>query len=91
MNNDDDGRAAFADTLACTGFSTQERNAFINQSGCTNIAMLGLLPSDQVSKICKRLTTRAVNPIIITAIQEQLLQAMPFWVSNLQRLQQPAH
>ena len=35
-----------------------------------------------------RLTMHANNAIIITAIQEELLQAMGFWVANLQRLQQ---
>jgi hypothetical protein len=45
----------------------------IYQSGCTNIAMLGLLPSDQISKICKQLTAHVNDPIVITAIQEQLL------------------
>jgi hypothetical protein len=50
--------------------------------------MLGILPSDQIRQICKRLQTRAVNPVPITAIQEQLLQAMRFWVAGLQRLQQ---
>jgi hypothetical protein len=84
----DDGRAAFKNALARIGFADTERQAFIVQSGCTNVAMLGLLPSNQISKICKRLMTRANNPVIITAIQEQLLQAMWFWVANLQRLQQ---
>ncbi len=79
---DDDGRLAFENALARIGFAGPERQAFINQSGCTNIALLGLLPSNRVAKMCKRLTTRTVNPIIITAIQEQLLQAMRFWVSN---------
>ena len=50
--------------------------------------MLGILPADQISKICKRLSTRAIDPITLSAIQEQLLLAMRFWVTNLQRLQQ---
>jgi hypothetical protein len=76
MGDVDEARVALEDALAHIGFAGPEHQAFINQSGCTNIAMLGLLPSDQVAKICKRLTTRAIDPIIITAIQEQLLQAM---------------
>jgi hypothetical protein len=37
-----------------------------------------LLTADQVSKICKRINTRPVNPIEINTIQEQLLLAMRF-------------
>jgi hypothetical protein len=36
------GRAAFEDALARNGFASPERLAFINQSGCTNIVMLGV-------------------------------------------------
>jgi hypothetical protein len=61
------------------------------QSGCNNIVMLGLLPSDQISKICKRLTTRVNELIVIMAIQEQSLQAMRFWVANLRCLLQPVN
>jgi len=52
---DDDGRLAFENALARIGFAGPERQAFISQSGCTNIALLGLLPSNQVAKMCKRL------------------------------------
>jgi hypothetical protein len=81
-------RVAFEDALGRIGFAAPEPNAFILESGCTNIAMSGILPSDQIRQICKRLRTRAVDPVPITAIQEQLLQAMRFWVAGLQRLQQ---
>jgi hypothetical protein len=84
----DEQRIAFENALARIGFSPNERQAFIKTSGCTNIAMLGILPADQISKICKRLSTRAIDPITLSAIQEQLLLAMRFWVTNLQRLQQ---
>jgi len=84
----DEQRIAFENALARIGFSPNERQAFIQTSGCTNIAMLGILPADQISKICKRLSTRAIDPITLSAIQEQLLLAMRFWVTNLQRLQQ---
>jgi hypothetical protein len=82
-------RVAFENALARIGFGPEERQAFIAASGCTNIAMMGLLPADQINKICKRLGTRAVQPITLSAIQEQLLLAMRFWVASLQRLQQP--
>jgi hypothetical protein len=45
-----------------------ERDAFIQASSCTNAAMMGLLSPDQVSRICKRLSTRTVDPITLTAI-----------------------
>jgi hypothetical protein len=84
----DIARVAFEDALSRIGFAAPERNALILESSCTNIAMLGILPSDQIRQICKRLRTRAVDPVPITAIQEQLLQAMRFWVAGLQRFQQ---
>ena len=61
------------------------------QSGCNNIVMLGLLPSDQISKICKRLTILVNELIVIMAIQEPSLQAMRFWVANLRCLLQPVN
>jgi hypothetical protein len=50
--------------------------------------MMGLLSSAQISRICKHLATRAVDPIPLLAIQEQLLLALHFWVAKQQRLQQ---
>jgi len=38
----DDARIAFENALACTGFSPPECQAFIAQSGYTNMSMLGL-------------------------------------------------
>jgi hypothetical protein len=46
-------RITFEDALARIGLDPDECQAFIAQSGCTNVAMMGLLPADQVSKICK--------------------------------------
>jgi hypothetical protein len=43
--------------------------------------------ADKVSKICKRISTRTVNPSEINTIQEQLLLAMHYWVVAKQRLQ----
>jgi hypothetical protein len=51
--------------------------------------MLGLLTSEQVAKVCKEIRTRAINPILISTIQEQLLLALRYWVTNRQRLHQP--
>jgi hypothetical protein len=51
--------------------------------------MLRLLSSTQIQKLCKRIQTRANNPIVINTIQEQLLLAMHFWVIQRQRLQMP--
>jgi hypothetical protein len=80
---------AFEDALMRIGFGLPERTAIIEMSGCRNIAMLGLLTTDQVSKVCKRIETRQVNPLPITTLQEQLLLALRFWVTNRQRLQLP--
>jgi hypothetical protein len=66
-------RVAFETALSRIGFTNNEREAFIEMSGCLNIAMMGLLPADQVSKICKRLSSRSDNPIALSAIQEKLL------------------
>jgi hypothetical protein len=44
----------FEDLLTRIGFGPMERAAIIEMSGCRNIAMLGLLTIDQVSKVCKR-------------------------------------
>jgi hypothetical protein len=82
MDAVDDPRLAFENALSRIGFGLDERQAFIASSGCTNIAMLGLLSADQISKICKRLVSRMINPIALSAIQEQLLLAMRFWVTT---------
>jgi hypothetical protein len=84
----DPERVYFENALARIGFGLTERNAFIQASSCLNAAMMGLLSSEQISRICKRLATRAVDPIPLLAIQEQLLLALHFWVAKQQRLQQ---
>lgn len=81
--------AAFDAVLERIGFQQQQRDAIISTTGCRNIAMLGLLTADQISKMCKRLESRAINPIVITTVQEQLLLGLRFWVANNQRLQLP--
>lgn len=79
----------FEDTLMRIGFGLPER-IIIEMSGCLNIAMLGLLTIDQVSKVCKRIEMQQVNLLLpITTLQEQLLLTLCFWVTNRQRLQLP--
>jgi hypothetical protein len=84
----DPERNLFENALAHIGFGLNERNAFIQASGCVNAAMMGLLSSEQISHICKRLATRAVDLIPLPAMQEQLLLALHFWVAKQQWLQQ---
>jgi len=73
------------------GFSPEQREAVIDTSGCVNVAMIGLLTADQISKMCKRIESRAANPIIITTMQEQFLLSLRHWVVNKQRLQEPVN
>jgi hypothetical protein len=68
--------ASFNAALERIGLGQGQCNAIIETSGCRNIMMIGLLTADQVSKICKRINTRPVNPIEINMIQEQLLLAI---------------
>jgi hypothetical protein len=82
-------QAHFKYALACVGFSPIKCQGFIEASGCINIVMLGLLSPEQVSRIFKRLVTRAANPIPTSAIQEQLMLSIRVWVAGQQRLQQP--
>jgi hypothetical protein len=70
-NIEEDPDRAFCDALTHLGFNVAQQIAFIEQTGCTNVAMLGLLTSKQVSKVCKEIQTRAINPILISTIQEQ--------------------
>jgi ethanolamine utilization protein EutA (predicted chaperonin) len=65
--------AEFDAAMARIGFAQAQRDAIIESSGCRNMAMIRLLTADQVSKICKRISTRADNPIPIKTIQEQFL------------------
>jgi hypothetical protein len=81
--------AAFDAVLEQIGFMQLQRDVIIKTTGCRNIAMLGLLAADQISKMCKRLESQTVNPIIITMVQDQLLLGLRFWAVNNQRLQLP--
>jgi hypothetical protein len=58
--------AEFSTALERIGFEQEQRDAIIETNGCRNMAMLGLLSADQISKLCKRLDSRQVNPIRIT-------------------------
>jgi hypothetical protein len=81
--------AAFSTVLDRIGYTQQQSDTIIETTGWRNIAMLGLLTIDQISKICKRLESRTVDPIRITMVQEQLLLKLRFWVANNQRLRLP--
>jgi hypothetical protein len=81
--------ASFQAVLLRIGLTQAQADAFCDVSGCINIAIMGLLSADQVSKACKRIATRAVNPIQINTVQEQLLLGLRFWVTQRQRLHQP--
>jgi hypothetical protein len=45
--------AQFDEVLQQMGFDQTQQDAIINSSGCMNIAMLGLLSADQLSKMYK--------------------------------------
>jgi hypothetical protein len=66
------------------GFAPDVQQEIMACTGCNNIAMLGLVTPEDISKMCKAFRTRAVNPIQITVIQEQLLLAIRFWVTHCQ-------
>jgi hypothetical protein len=79
--------AALADfdaVLSRIGFNQPQRDAIIEASGCQNVAMIGLLTADQVSKMCKHIENQPVNPLVITTVQEQLLLSLRYWVASKQ-------
>jgi hypothetical protein len=59
----DIARVTFEEALGRICLNVAERGAFVNESGCTNIAMMVILPHDQVRQICKCLRSREVNLI----------------------------
>ncbi len=69
--------ADFCDALNRIGFLAAEQDAIIDFTGCTNMAMLGLLLEEDISKMCKTLRTRA-NPVPLTLLQEKLLLGLCF-------------
>jgi hypothetical protein len=80
---------AFRAALMQIGFDAPRAEAIIELSGCLNVAMLGLLSASQITKLCKRVSTRTDNPLAITSVQEQMLLALRFWIVNRQRMQLP--
>jgi hypothetical protein len=81
--------ADFRAALNRIGFTPMEQEAIIEYTGCRNIAMLGLLSEDDITRMCKALRTRAIAPISLTILQEKLLLGVRFWISYWQRLQLP--
>ena len=81
--------ANFDNILSRIGFNQPQRDAIMDTSGCRNVAMIGLLTATQITKLCKRIASRPINPVEITTVQEQLLLGLRYWVANKQRLQQP--
>jgi hypothetical protein len=82
-------QVAFMAALGRIGFAPAAQQEIIAYTGCANIAMLGLMTPEDISKICKVFRTHAVNPLQVMVVQEQLLLAVRFWVSNRQHLQKP--
>lgn len=81
----------FRDALTHLGFTAEQQKAFMQQTGCTNVTMLGLLAVEQVFKVCKEIQNRTINPILVSTIQEQLLLALHYGVTNKQRLHKPVN
>jgi hypothetical protein len=82
-------RNAFQAALMRIIFDALRAEAIMELSGCSNIAMLGILSTSQIAKLCKQISTRADNPLAITSVQEQMLLALHSWIVNHQCLQQP--
>lgn len=79
--------ADFRDALNRIGFLPVEQQAIIDFTGCTNLAMLGLLLEEDITKMCKNFRTRPINPVPLTLLQEKLLLGLRFWIASRQRLQ----
>ena len=79
--------ADFCAALNRVGFTPDEQVAIIEYTGCRNLAMLGLLSEDDLTRMCKAFQTRSVAPIPLSVLQEKLLLGIRFWVANRQRLQ----
>jgi hypothetical protein len=78
-------QVAFRAALGWIGFNEAAQIAVVAQ-GFTNIALLGLVTSDQVKQVCKLIREHVANPVPINIIQQQLLLAIRHWVINRQRL-----
>ena len=79
--------ADFRDALNHNGFLPAEQQAIIDFTGCTYLAMLGLLLEEAIIKMCKTFQTRPINPVLLTLLQEKLLLGLQFWITCCQCLQ----
>ncbi len=77
---------AFRAALGRCGFNEAAQDAVVDIGGIMHMAMLGMLAETGIARICKVIRARAVDPLMITVMQEQLLQGMRFWVTNRQRI-----
>jgi hypothetical protein len=75
--------------LGRCGLDRAAQESVIAIGGMVHVAMFGMLAAADIARICKVMHTRAIDPIMITVMQEQLLQGMRFWVTNRQRLGLP--
>ena len=75
--------------LGRCGLNQAAIDAVVPIGSIAHIAMLGMLATSHIARICKVVRTRAVDPIMITVMQELLIQGMRFWVTNRQRLGLP--
>lgn len=71
----------FQGALSRVVFSIAQKVAIVDASGGHNIAMLGLLAGELISRLCCWIETYTVNPLAITTIQQQLLLVMHYWVT----------
>ncbi len=79
--------ADFSAALNHMGFTPDEQGAIIEYTGCRKLAMLGLLPEDDLIHMCKAFHAWPNAPIALSVLQEKLLLGLHFWVTNRQWLQ----
>ena len=76
---------AFKAALTRIGFNNQARDAVVSQ-GFPNIDSLARVDKSRIKQLCKMLHEDQENPIEISLMNKQLLEAMRFWVINRNRL-----
>jgi hypothetical protein len=74
--------AEFRAALNHIGFNVAEQQAIVDFTGCTNLAMLGLLLKEDISTMCKALRICPMNPVPLTLLQEKLLLGLRFWIAG---------
>jgi hypothetical protein len=67
----------FRAALNRIGFTPDEQGAIIEYTGCRNIAMLGLLSEDDITRMFKAFCTRPNAPMQLTVLQEKLQPKCP--------------